>query len=89
MEEKIKLGVVGLGNMGSSHLAYLKDMENIQVVAVCDILKNRADAMAEQYDADAYYSHEDMFAKATLDAVIIATPHFSHTPITVHAFQKG
>lgn len=89
MKDKIKLGVIGLGNMGSSHLAYLKDMGNAEVTAVCDILKDRADAMARQYHTAAYYDHAEMFARAPLDAVIIATPHFSHTPITVHAFQKG
>lgn len=86
---KVRLGLVGMGGMGSGHLAYLPKMANVDIVAVCDILPERADAAAARSGATAYYDHMDMFSRAGLDAVLIATPHYDHTTISVHAFEQG
>ena len=51
--KKVKVGVIGLGNMGSSHLNNLNNLETADLVAVCDIVKEKADKFAEQYDAKA------------------------------------
>ena len=86
---KVKLGIVGLGNMGSGHCSYLINMPEVELVGVCDINRQRADTQAANCGTNAYYNHQDLFAKSGLDAVIIATPHYDHTPISVHAFQQG
>ncbi len=85
----VKLGLVGVGGMGSSHLSYLVNMPNVEIAAVCDIVKERADSAAARYGCAAYYDHLEMFAHADLDAIIIATPHYAHTPISIHAFEHG
>ncbi|HEY5561687.1 MAG TPA: Gfo/Idh/MocA family oxidoreductase [Clostridiaceae bacterium] len=88
-QRKIKLGLIGLGNMGSAHAAYLKDMNNIELVGVCDIVKEKADKYALECNSTAYYSFEELFLKSGLEAVIIAVPHYDHTPITIAAFNQG
>ncbi len=87
--EKVKLGMVGMGGMGNCHLDYLVNMPAVEIVGVCDIVPERAEAAAARSGATAYYDHEDMFARAGLEAVLIATPHYAHTPISEHAFARG
>lgn len=40
---KLKLGLVGLGNIGKTHLRIVKEMDNIELVGICDSLRVRAD----------------------------------------------
>ncbi len=86
---KVKLGLIGLGNIGSHHANYLKDMENVELVGVCDIIPEKADHFARECHTRAYYTHQDLFRDSGLEAVIIAVPHYDHTPIAVEAFQQG
>jgi predicted dehydrogenase len=88
-QRKVKLGLIGLGNMGSGHAAYLKDMDNVEMVGVCDIVKEKADKFAKMCNTTAYYNYEELFAKSGLEAVIIAVPHYDHTPISIAAFNQG
>ena len=88
-KNKVKLGIVGVGGMGSSHCDYLVNLPEVEMVGVCDIIKERADKQAARFGAKAYYDHRDLFANSGLEAVIIATPHYDHTPISIHAFEQG
>jgi predicted dehydrogenase len=87
--ERVKIGVIGLGNMGSSHLGYLKDMPEAEICGVCDVIAERADKFAEQYNTKAYYNYSDLFDNAGPDAVIVAVPHYDHGPISIDAFDRG
>ncbi len=90
MEKKrLRVGLVGLGNMGSSHARDLFAMENVNLVGVCDLVKDKADKYAAECNSTAYYSYEDMVSKANLEAVVIAVPHYDHTPITIDALGRG
>ena len=91
MEEKtrVRTAVIGLGIMGSNHLVDLTQLGNTQLVAVCDIDKARADQAAEEYQVPAFYDYHDLLDKADLDAVIIATPHYFHTPISIDSLERG
>jgi len=81
--------VIGVGNMGRSHAKDVNDLSHADLVAVCDIDRARADQMAAHFGVKAYYNHEDLLADAALDGVIIATPHYDHTPISIDAFAQG
>jgi predicted dehydrogenase len=87
--EKVKLGFIGVGNMGSAHLAHAASNPRIEIQAVCDINKSVADAKAAQFNSIAYYDSCEMFQKAGIDAVVIATPHYDHTPLTIAALKAG
>ena len=91
MEEtrKVKIGLVGVGVMGSNHARDIPRLPNAQLTAVCDIDINRADAIASQYGLPAYYDYRDMLDKADLEAVVIATPHYDHTPIAIDSLGRG
>jgi predicted dehydrogenase len=88
-DRKLKVGLIGLGNMGSSHARDLTDMCNVDLVGVCDIVKELADKFADSCKTKAYYNYKDLFAKSGLEAVVIAVPHFDHTPIAIEAMELG
>ena len=88
-EKKVKLAVIGLGVMGSSHVRDIQTMENAELAAVCDINKELADQFAAEYHVPAYYSHTDVLEKAGVDGIIIATPHYFHTTIMIDAMARG
>lgn len=88
-KKRVKLGLIGLGNMGRGHAEYLKDMDNVDLVGVCDIVHERADEFANKYHSTAYYSHKELYEKSGLEAVLIAVPHYDHMPIALDAFEKG
>jgi len=78
------------GNQVLGHHIEAADLPQAELVAVCDIVKERADQAAKTYGCDAYYDHHEMLAKADLDACLIATPHFEHIGITIDSFfEKG
>ncbi|MGL1890092.1 MAG: Gfo/Idh/MocA family oxidoreductase [Spirochaetaceae bacterium] len=91
MSDKLqaKIAVVGLGNMGTSHLKSLTDTKNTKLVAVCDINKYKADKFAKEYGVEVFYNHKDLLNWGEFDGIIIATPHYDHTVIAIDAFEKG
>lgn len=88
-QRRLKIGLIGLGNIGGLHVSYLKTINSVEVVGVCDIIKEKADERAAELNTTAYYNHVDLFDKSGLEAVIIAVPHYDHTPISIEAFNRG
>jgi predicted dehydrogenase len=87
--KKINIGLVGLGIMGTSHALNLSQIPEVNIRAVCGREKIKTDEFASQFGAQAYYNIDEMINSADIEAIIIATPHFEHTPITIKAFQAG
>ena len=92
--EKVRYGIIGLGNMGSSHLKSFMDgeVENGEVVALADINSEKLNRkIAEYKDVSfaAYSSGAELIEKADVDAIIVATPHYSHPELSIMALNKG
>jgi predicted dehydrogenase len=88
-QKKVKVGLIGLGNMGSAHARDLADMPEVELVGVCDIVREKADRFALSCGTKAYYDYQSLFAESGLEAVVIAVPHYDHTPITIDALERG
>lgn len=72
--EKLKVAVVGCGNIGNRHLQVYKKRDDVEIVAVCDIIPEKADKAAAMYGAKAFYSINDMLASGIkIDAASMAT----------------
>jgi predicted dehydrogenase len=70
----VRVGVVGVGNIGSIHAQVYKDNPKCELVAVCDIIREKADAAAAKFGAKAFYSVKEMVASGIrLDACSMAT----------------
>jgi predicted dehydrogenase len=87
--EPVKLAVIGIGNMGSYHLANIAKQSKIQLMAVCDIIPERAHNTAQLLGVRAYTESKALLADRICEAVIIATPHYAHTTIGIDALQSG
>ena len=89
---KVKLGIVGYGNIGTSHTNHLMkgDVPNMELTAVCDIAQARREVFAAKYpQIPVFESAEDMFKSGLCDAVIIAVPHYDHPKLAIQAFEHG
>lgn len=70
----LKVGVVGMKGIGTSHAECHSQDELAELVAVCDVIKERADAAAEKFGVKAYYSLKDMVdGVPDLDIVDVST----------------
>jgi predicted dehydrogenase len=86
--KEIRFGVVGLGNMGAVHSRTLLEGKVPRAVlgAVCDV---NPQAAARFPGIPAFTKIEDLIRSGTIDAVLIATPHFFHTPDGIAALKAG
>ncbi len=88
---KPKIGIIGLGNMGSLHLKVAKTLlrDKVDIVAVCDVDRYKL-RYAEEYGVQKLYkNYTDMLEKEELDGVIIATPPYAHREQAIYALRKG
>jgi len=70
----LKIGIVGVGNIGTRHAECYAANPKAEIVAVCDIIKEKADKAAERFGAKAFYSVKQMLkSKIKLDACSMAT----------------
>ncbi len=90
--DTVKIGIIGIGNMGSSHAVNIKNgkVENAKLTAICDINPDRLDWAAKELGEEVkYYDNtDDFFANADIDAVMIATPHYEHPRLAIEAFDN-
>jgi predicted dehydrogenase len=86
--ETVKLGIIGLGNMGSIHAQSVIDghIPRCKLSAVCDL---KAKHLARFSSAEAFVSVDDFLRSSQTDAVLIATPHYAHTTIGIRALETG
>jgi len=89
IEKQVKLAVIGVGTMGSSHARDIASIPKTQLVAVCDLISDRAEEISQKFGCAFYTNYQDMLDNIELDGVIIATPHEAHTPISIDCLQRG
>jgi len=91
--DKVRLGVIGHGGMGSHHARYLTNNEvpEAELVALCDIDPERLKGVEGKYGTElqCFENADDLFAAKCVDAVIIATPHYFHPPLAIQAMENG
>lgn len=93
MEKKIRLGIIGIGNMGSSHACRVVDGEcpDFVLTAVADINPAREAWARERLgDGVRFFSNAtDMLDSGAIDACIVATPHYDHPPLAMECMKRG
>src|SRR5690625_3926288 len=89
----IKVGMIGIGNMGTSHPLQLDQgkVGGATVTAVCDLRQSQLDWPKENLSSEVqrFSNAEDFFKEAEIDAVLIATPHYDHPSLAIQSFEKG
>ena len=88
---RLRIGAVGCGGMPSGVLfPAVMLVDELRLVATCDIDADRASAAADKYRAERHYTdHREMFDREDLDGVMIAAPPFVHADIGIEALERG
>src|SRR4051812_15605776 len=75
----LRVAIVGMGNIGNIHAKVYTDNPKTKLVAVCDIIKEKADKAAAQYGCPAFYSVKEMLAaKIEIDAASVCSAGFEN-----------
>jgi len=89
----IKIGIIGCGGIANGkHMPALKKQKDVEMVAFCDIIPEKAEAAAAKFGvegAKTYVDYKELLADPTIDAVHVCTPNRSHSFITVDALHAG
>lgn len=86
--KKIKVGVIGCGSIARyRHIPEYAMNKNVELVAFCDIVKERAQGFADEYNAKAYTDYKELLQKADVDAISVCTPNSLHAPISIAALE--
>jgi len=86
---KIKIGIIGTGSISHVHMAGYKKLDNVEVVAVCDINKERVESYAKHYDVKQVFTDYKELLKLDLDGVSVCTWNNSHAEISIAALNAG
>jgi len=87
--DKIRYGIVGVGGMGSGHAKTLQGIVEAQLVAVCDIVPEVAEAVGEEYNVPYCTAYQELIERDDVDAVMVATPHYFHPEVAIYAMEHG
>lgn len=88
--KKLRVGVVGCGSIAKyRHLPEYHANQNVELVALCDIVKERAEHASEQYGGKVYTDYKEMIDREELDIVSVCTPNYLHAPVSIYASKAG
>jgi predicted dehydrogenase len=71
--QKVKVAVIGVGHLGSIHARIYSELENAELVAVCDIDKNKAGFTAEKYNTEAVFDYKKLLKKVDAASIVVPT----------------
>jgi len=87
---KIKMGIIGAGLWAKTHCITYQHSPNAELVAVCDIIPEKAESLAKEYGAKKVYTdYKEMLKHADIDAVAVVTPDFAHKQPVLDAAAAG
>ncbi len=91
MSAKLKVGIIGTGLIGKSHVRGYQSMHNdVEIVAVADIDETEARRVAQEYDIPHVFSdYQDLLKIDEIDSVDVCLPNFLHAPISIAALEAG
>ncbi|NOV03282.1 Gfo/Idh/MocA family protein [Paenibacillus planticolens] len=91
--EKVRIGIVGLGNMGTGHAKYLvnNEVKGAELTAICEFRTDRLEWAKENLgEGVQLFDNLDTFLNSgVIDSVLIATPHYDHPETAIKAFKAG
>ena len=80
----IRIGIVGAGAIGKGHKKAIVSNGDCTIAAICDVIKEKAQELADGTRANIYTDYREMHRKEQLDGVILNLPHFLHKEVTVY-----
>ncbi|NLO45240.1 MAG: Gfo/Idh/MocA family oxidoreductase [Clostridiales bacterium] len=90
--KRLKVGIIGTGWIAEAHVESYLEMDDVDIVAMADLIPGKAEKFAESYgvkNVRFYPSHKEMLDNEELDAVSVCTYNMTHAECTVYALEKG
>ena len=89
----VRVGIIGCGGIANGkHMPSLKKVKNVQMVAFCDVVEERAVKAAKEYgteDAKVYTDYKELLKDDSIEVVHVLTPNNAHAPLTIDALEAG
>lgn len=89
----VKVGIIGCGGIANGkHMPSLSKLDNVEMVAFCDIVEERAKNAAKKFgtpDAKVYTDYKELLLDTSIEVVHVCTPNNAHSQITVDALYSG
>ena len=93
MAERLRIGIIGCGGIANGkHMPSSKAINRVDMVAFCDIIREKAEKAAAEYgtpDAKVYTDYQELLNDKTIDVVHVCTPNRSHADISIDALNAG
>lgn len=90
MAQQVRIGFAGSGGIATeAHLPALKEVEGVEIVALADVSKERAQAAAEKFGGKAYADWREMLDKEEMEALYVCLPPDIHGEVELAACAKG
>ncbi|MEF2243509.1 MULTISPECIES: Gfo/Idh/MocA family protein [unclassified Paenibacillus] len=93
MSKIYRVAIIGCGGIANGkHMPSLSKLSNVQMVAFCDIVEERAEAAAAKYGAEGasvYTDYKEVLKDSSIDIVHVCTPNDSHADISIAALEAG
>ncbi|MFE5323627.1 Gfo/Idh/MocA family protein [Paenibacillus sp. NPDC056579] len=91
MASKVRIGIIGSGGIAGAHVRAYKQMEDVDVVAVADIIPGKADEFIAKHELTGARGFDDhhRLLELELDGVSVCTPNVSHSSTSVDALRAG
>ncbi len=89
MTEKLRFGIIGCGVIGRIHAQAITSLPDAQLVAVADIIPERAQELAEAFHVTPYSDFQQMLAREQLDVVDVCTPSGMHGEHACQVMRSG
>ncbi len=89
--EKVRLGIIGMGNMGGGHFRNVAEGKcpSVTVTAVCDINEEKIADDSKYGMVKRFTDYKEMLDSGVIDAALIAVPHYDHPAIAIECFKRG
>jgi len=85
--ETVRVGIIGVGYLGTQHARILSYLEEAELKAVCDINFKKALEIGNRHDVLYYQNYEDMLDE--IDAAVVSTPTSEHFSISMNLLKEG
>ncbi|MFO7945526.1 MAG: Gfo/Idh/MocA family oxidoreductase [Armatimonadota bacterium] len=89
MAQETKLAFIGAGGNAQGHMQRAADIEGVNIIGICDLVEEKAEEVATQYDAASYTDYHAMIEELDADAFYVSVPPFAHEDAEILAAEKG
>lgn len=87
--DEVRIGVIGCGGMGRSHMGTYKDVPRLKFTAASDVVADNVKKAVDTYGVEGFDSGEALLDSGLVDAVMVATPHYFHPTYSIAALSRG